>query len=157
VAEGTVQPPSNTAAITEARTSALLIRQTVGVALLAVTAAELPVGVADEASPAGATLAGEVVDAAGVTVVAVPPGVGVADEPVGLGVGVVGVGVGVVGVGVGVCVREGLGVTRGVVVLGAGAGVVCVGEGVGVVCVGVTVGVALSDGDEVGEGSPDGM
>jgi len=126
--------------------------------LLAATA-ELPVGVADEASPAGVTLAGEVVDAAGVTGADVPPGVVLADEPVGLGVGVVGVGVGVVGVGVGVGVgvREGLWVTRGVVVLGAGAGVVCVGEGVGVVCVGVTVGVALSEGDEVGEGSPDGM
>jgi hypothetical protein len=105
--------------------------------LLAVTAAELPVcgavGVADQASPAGVTLAGAVVDAAVVTGVAVPPGVGVADEPVGLGVGVVGMGVGVVGVGVGVGVREGLGVTRGVVVLGAGAGVVCVGDGVGLV------------------------
>ena len=156
LAEGAVQPPSNKAAITEARTSALLIGQAVGAVLLAATA-ELPVGVADEASPAGVTLAGEVVDAAGVTGADVPPGVGLADEPVGLGVGVVGVGVGVVGVGVGVGVREGLGVTRGVVVLGAGAGVVCVGEGVGVVCVGVTVGVALSEGDEVGEGSPDGM
>jgi hypothetical protein len=112
--------------------------------------------VADEASPAGVTLAGEVVDTAGVTGVAAL-GVGVADEPVGLGVGVVVVGVGVVGVGVGVGVREGLGVTRGVVVLGAGVGVVCVGDGAGVVCVGVTVGVELSEGDEVGDGSPDGM
>ena len=149
--EGAVQPPTNRAAITEARTSALLIRQPVGAVLLAV-------GAADGASPAGVTLAGEVVDAAGVADVVVPPGVGVADEPVGLGVGVgvVGVGVGVVGVGVGVGVRDGLGVTRGVVVLGDGAGVVRVGDGVGVVDV-VTVGVAVSEGDEVGEGSPDGM
>ena len=136
--------------------------------VLAVAAAELPVcgavGVADVVSPAGVTLAGDVVDAAGVTGV-VAPGVGVPDEAVafgvgdgdvgvgddGVGVGVVGVGVGVVVLGVGV--REGLGVTRGVVVLGAGVGVV--GDGGGVVC--VTVGVEVSDGDEVGDGNPEGM
>lgn len=114
-------------------------------------------GAAEEVRPAGVALAGDAVDVDGVGVAMVVPPVGEADVPVGLGV----VGVGVVGVGVREVLGVGLGVTCGAVVLGAGAGVVCVGDGVALVCdgdgVGVTVGVALSEGEEFGEGNPDGM